>query len=95
MTVRVGDCNGGSLGVKPDDDADALAQMLVGEADGVADEELFALRSRRWRRWRRFDAGWATRRVRNDRRVQHGPTAPSRVVLDHCLGLPKLDDGAL
>ena len=47
MTVGVIDCNGGGLCVQPDDDSDALAQVLVGEADRVTNEELVALRSRR------------------------------------------------
>ena len=49
MTIDVVDRNRGGLGVQPDDDADTFAQMLVGEADCVANEELLTLRSRRWR----------------------------------------------
>src|SRR5471032_680151 len=86
------DGNGCCLDVQPDDNSDALAEVLVGEADSVADKELFALRS--W--WRcRFDVFRGTRNVRNDRRVQHAPTASSYAVLNHCLGLAQFDDGAL
>ncbi len=52
MTIDVVDRNRGGLGVQPDDDADTFAQMLVGEADCVANEELLTLRSRRWRRFK-------------------------------------------
>ncbi|MNT14138.1 hypothetical protein D3C72_1491310 [compost metagenome] len=51
--VRVA-LNGGGLLVEAHDGADAFAQVLVGEADGIADEEVRTLRPRwRWRwRWR-------------------------------------------
>jgi len=47
--VRVA-LNGGGLLVDAHDGADALAQVLVGEADGVVDPEVRTLRPGRW--WR-------------------------------------------
>jgi hypothetical protein len=52
--------------VEPDDDADSLAQMFVGEANRVANEEFLPLCSR-WRR--RGYVSWAARSVTDNGRV--------------------------
>lgn len=52
--------------VEPDYDADSLAQMFVGEANGVANEEFLSLSSRSRRR---RSMSWAARSVRDNRRV--------------------------
>jgi hypothetical protein len=66
VAFRIIDGDRRSFRVEPDDDADPLAQMFVGEDDGVADEEFLSLSSR-WRRRRRVS--WAARSVRNNSRV--------------------------
>ena len=92
MTIGVIDGNRCCFGIQPHDDSDALAQVLVGEANCVADEELFTLRSRRRCR---FNVGLSSRSFRDDRRIEHAPTASSCAVLNHCLCLPEFDYGAL
>jgi hypothetical protein len=52
--------------VEPDDDADSLAQMFVGKANRVANEEFLPLCSR-WRR-RRY-VSWTAGSVGDNRRV--------------------------
>ncbi len=52
MAFRIIDGDRRSFRVEPDDDADSLAQMFVGEANGVSNEEFLSLSSR-WRRRRR------------------------------------------
>ena len=91
MTIGVIDRNRCCFGIQPHDDSDALAQVLVGEANCVADEELFTLRSRRRCR---FNVGLSSRSFRDDRRIEHAPTASSCTVLNHRLGLPEFDYGA-
>ena len=66
MAFRIINSDGRGFCVKPDDDADPLAQMFVGETDGVTNEEFLSLSSR-WRRRRRVS--WAARSVRDNRRL--------------------------
>ena len=46
MTFRIINGDRGGFRVEPDDDADSGAQMFVGEANGVANEEFLSLCSR-------------------------------------------------
>jgi hypothetical protein len=66
MAFRIIDGDRRGFRVEPDDDADSLAQMFVGEANGVANEEFLSLSSR-WRR--RRSVSWAARSVRDNRRI--------------------------
>jgi hypothetical protein len=68
MAFRVINSDGRGFCLEPDDDADPLAQMFVGETNGVANEEFLSLSSR-WRR--RSRVGWTARSVRDNRRVEY------------------------
>jgi transposase len=61
MAFRIIDGDRRGFRVEPDDDADSLAQMFVGEANGVANEEVLSLSSR-WRR--RRSVSWTARSLR-------------------------------
>src|SRR5579864_5855301 len=60
MAFRIINSDGRGFCVEPDDDADSLAQMFVGETNGVANEEFLTLCSRRRRRRR---VSWTARSV--------------------------------
>lgn len=92
VTISVVDGDGGCFGIQPYGDSDALAWVLVGEANCVTDEEFFTLRSRRRCR---FDVRLSTRRFGHDRSTEHAPTASSYVVLNDGLCLTKFDHGVL
>ena len=66
MAFRIINGDGRGFCADPDDDADSLAEMFVGETTGVANEEFLPLCSR-WRRRRRVS--WAACSVRDNRRV--------------------------
>jgi len=78
--------------VESDDDADSLAQMFVGKADGVADKELLAT-SARWRC--RFRLGCGARAIGDDGGIEYDPAAPGRMVLDDRLRRAQFDHVAL
>ena len=69
--------NRGSFRIQPDDGADPLAQVFVGETNGVADEELFALCARRRCR---FGMNRGALAIGNDRRIRVAPSAAG----SHC-----------
>lgn len=66
MAFRIINSDGRGFCGETDDDGDSLAQMLVGETNGVANEEFLTLCSR-WRRRRRVS--WTACSVRDNRRV--------------------------
>jgi hypothetical protein len=71
MTFRIINSDGRGFCAEPDDDADSLARMVVGETNGVANEEFLTLCSRRPRRGR---VNWTARSVRDSRRVLYRST---------------------
>ena len=92
MTLRAIYRDGSGLRVQSHDDANTLVQVPVGEPDCVADEELFAFCARRRRRLGMDNRGSTGG---NDRRVGNRPMSATATVLNNCLRVPKLDDGAL
>ena len=92
--MTLGICHGDRrcFRVQPDYGADTLAQVFVGEADRVTNEELFALRAQ-WRR--RVGVNRGGRAIGNDRRIRYRPAPPAHAVLNDRLCVSKLDDGTL